>query len=68
MENYKTHDTKINKDKRFADTQSAILEKLKKDKEKKSIATGKAQDDKSKKTKESMLAKLKLKKDQLKKK
>lgn len=68
LENYKTHDTKINKDKRFADTQSAILEKLKKDKEKKSIATGKAHDDKSKKTKESMLAKLKLKKEQLKKK
>ena len=68
MENYKTHDTKVNKEKRFADTQNAILEKLKKEKEKKSIASGKAQDDKSKKTKESMLAKLKLKKEQFKKK
>ena len=49
LENYKTHDTKINKEKRFADTQNAILEKLKKDKEKK--VAGKAQYDKSKKTK-----------------
>lgn len=67
IENDKIHNTKTNKDKRYADTQNAILEKLKKEKAK-NTHTGKALDDKGKKTKESMLAKLKLKKEPFKKK
>lgn len=59
---------KINKEKRYADTQNAILEKLKKEKAQKMANTRKVQDEKGKKTKESMLAKLKLKKDLAKKK